>query len=55
MCLEKNEQSLVASSYFVGFFFGFALFGLPDKIGRKGTMNIVMPLYIIFVYIGVYA
>ena len=54
LCMSKTKFSLFASCYFIGFFFGFILFVLPDRIGRKGTMNIIMPLYIISTYFGVY-
>ena len=33
------------SAYFVGFGVGATIFFMPDKLGRKGTMAIVLPLF----------
>ena len=33
--------------YFFGFASGLLFFTLPDAIGRKRTMNILMPFYIL--------
>ena len=37
----------VCSFYFIGFAGGIVLLPLPNAIGRKGSMNILMPIYII--------
>jgi len=54
ICLPGSEYNLFAASYFVGFFFGLMLFMIPDQIGRKGTIKVVMPLYIVACYFVVY-
>lgn len=41
MCLEPSETQMV-SSYFLGFCFGVVFFFLPDYLGRKKTMALVL-------------
>jgi len=45
----------MCSIYFLGFGLGVVLFFLPDKVGRKGTMNIVLPLYAVSTAIGTFS
>ena len=47
MCLPESEKSFFCSSYFIGFCLGVMLSTLPDSIGRKATLNILMPLFLI--------
>lgn len=47
MCIPTAKKDLFASMYFVGFSFGIVFFNLPDAIGRKGAMWILMPIYIL--------
>jgi hypothetical protein len=54
LCLASADYNLFAATYFVGFFFGLMLFTMPDQIGRKGTMKLVMPLYLVACYFTVY-
>jgi len=45
----------MGSLYFLGFGIGIILFFMPDKFGRKQTMNIVLPLYAISTAIGTFS
>ena len=47
MCTSPTVLSLVGSSYFIGFALGLFLFQMPNSFGRKRTMNLIMPVYII--------
>ena len=53
-CNTDDEIASIPASYFFGYGCGLMLFFLPDKFGRKMTMNMVLPLYIISSHITVY-
>lgn len=46
-CTDKNSYGSIGSLYFIGYGIGICLYSLPDKVGRMGTMFIVMPMQII--------
>ena len=46
MCTPKSKIAAVSSFYFVGFIFGLALFPLPNLLGRKKSMSLIMLVYI---------
>jgi MFS family permease len=46
-CMPQSSIDLFCSMYFFGFASGLLFFTLPDAIGRKRTMNFLMPLYIL--------
>lgn len=54
VCQEPNDYNSIGSWYFIGYVFGVILFFMPEKYGRKGTMNIVMPVYILSSYITLF-
>jgi len=45
----------ITSYFFVGWGSGLIFMFLPDMLGRKGTMNIFMPLYMISAYLSTYS
>ena len=47
MCAPPLLVSLVGSSYFIGVIFGIFMFRMPNTLGRKKTMKIVMPIYFV--------
>ena len=55
MCASQLHSSLVGSSYFIGIIFGIFMFQMPNNLGRKKTMEIVMPIYILCSAITVFA
>lgn len=51
MCLPLAQTKLFCSSYFLGFSMGIVIARLPDKLGRKGAANILLPLFLIACYL----
>lgn len=47
MCVPTVTKDLFCSAYFIGFSFGIVFFTLPDAIGRKKTMWILLPALIV--------
>ena len=47
ICEDSNVYNGIASYYFVGYFIGIILFWMPDTLGRKTTMNFLLPNYVI--------
>jgi len=54
MCMDSTTKSFFSSCYFLGFAFGLVLFMLPEKLGRKGCMNIILPIYIMASYLTIF-
>jgi MFS family permease len=52
--MDKSKYNMIGSSYFIGFFIGSIIFFLPDRLGRKGTFNVVLPLYILSCYFALF-
>lgn len=55
MCLDRKTIAATNSFYFVGFGFGIIFLTLPDSIGRKGTMGVMMPMFIVAAYITIFS
>ena len=55
MCADPAVLKSVASSYYLGFAFGLTLFPMPDIMGRKRTLNIIMISFIIASAMSLYA
>jgi MFS family permease len=55
MCLDAKTISSTNSWFFIGFIFGIFFLTFPDKYGRKGTMNIIMPLFVVSCYFTVFS
>ena len=53
-CIPQSSIDLFCSMYFFGFASGLMFFTLPDAIGRKKTMNVLMPIYILASFLSVY-
>jgi len=51
MCTSKTDVNKIVSLFFFGYLFGVGIFFLPDSFGRKFTMNIILPFYIISAYL----
>jgi MFS family permease len=45
MCESTTTYNKVASFYFLGFMVGAVTFFLPDMLGRRKTMLIILPIY----------
>ena len=50
MCWTQTELAKICALYYFGFAFGIFLSWMPDKFGRKGSMKILMPVYLIAQY-----
>ena len=44
-CVPFSEYAQVGAAYFVGYGFGIVFLFLPDLLGRRGCMALVLPLY----------
>ena len=44
-CLDPESYMWIGSAYFYGFVLGSLFFQIPDLMGRKATMSIVLPAY----------
>ena len=47
LCLEELEYAVTSSFFFIGYGIGIAFFFTPDYFGRKATMKIFLPFYIV--------
>lgn len=45
MCEKTSHYNKVASFYFLGFLVGAVTFFLPDMLGRRRTMLMILPVY----------
>jgi MFS family permease len=52
--MDKSQYAFIGSSYFIGYFIGSIFFFMPDYIGRKGTMNRILPLFMISSYFSLF-
>ena len=55
VCVPMIEYSSLVSYFLVGYGFGIIFFFLPDTLGRKGSMNIFVPLFTINAYLSTYS
>jgi len=55
LCEDPNLVASTSSSYFVGFSAGILLFTLPDQLGRKTTMTLVMLTYMLASFLTIYS
>lgn len=53
-CLSESEMVEFTSMFFVGFAAGLVLFPMPEKLGIKKTMSILMPLFCVFSGLSVF-
>lgn len=53
-CVSHTSHKLFASCFFFGFGCGIIFFPVPDKYGRKGTMNYVMPVFTLLCMLTIY-
>lgn len=54
MCVPQTTINLFSSMYFYGFACGLVFFTMPDSIGRKGTMKILLPPFIMACSLSIY-
>ena len=54
MCEDLVEVNKAGSLYFIGYGVGAVFFFLPDTLGRKGTMKMILPLYILCCYLSLF-
>ena len=54
-CVGSTKVSIVGSAYFIGFSLGILLIELPSRLGKKGAMNAILPVYVFASAITVYA
>ena len=54
MCISTSTKDYFCSIYFVGFAVGIIFFTVPDAIGRKRTMWVLLPPYILASSLSVY-
>ena len=54
MCIPTSTKDMLCSMYFVGFALGIVFFTLPDAIGRKRAMWVLLPPYILASSLSVY-
>lgn len=54
MCQEVLSYSSVNSFLFIGYGVGAVCFFLPDIVGRRGTMKIMIPTQIVAIYFAIY-
>jgi MFS family permease len=55
LCVEQQKLTLFMSMFFYGFATGAILFPLPDKLGKKKAMTILMGLFVVFSGLSVFA
>mmetsp|Transcript_12808 Transcript_12808/g.21674 ORF Transcript_12808/g.21674 Transcript_12808/m.21674 type:complete len:203 (-) Transcript_12808:1054-1662(-) len=55
MCHDRKQIQAVISSYFIGFSLGIILLNMPEVLGRKKTMSILMALYLFFSQLTIYS
>ena len=54
MLVDDLSVKKTNSYYFIGFALGALFFPLPDTIGVKATMNIVLPIFIVGSYLTIF-
>lgn len=54
-CVESSKVLQIISAYFVGYLVGIYLIEIPAKLGRKGALKLILPLYILGSSITVYS
>lgn len=54
MCHSQTELAKICSIYYIGYGVGIILCQMPDKFGRKRTMQMILPLYVLDQYIILY-
>jgi MFS family permease len=47
VCENPTAYNGMASFYFIGYIIGAVFFWIPDSIGRRTTMNLFMPVYLL--------